>query len=75
MCVEELEQTDANLAYVTPAHQYPTGMIMPVGRRSQLLRWAKKDPTVILLKMHYDSESPLSGKTNSAMQGLMMGKM
>ena len=38
MCVEQLEQTDANLAYVTPAHQYPTGVIMPVGRRSQLLR-------------------------------------
>lgn len=44
MCVEQLEQTDANLAYVTPAHQYPTGVIMPVGRRSQLLRWAKKRP-------------------------------
>ena len=62
MCVEQLEQTDANLAYVTPAHQYPTGVIMPVGRRSQLLRWAKKDPDRYIIEDDYDSEFRLQGK-------------
>ena len=72
--MEELEQTDANLAYVTPAHQYPTGMIMPVGRRSQLLRWAKKDPDRYIIEDDYDSEFRYQGKPIPAMQGLDDGE-
>ena len=74
MSVEELEQTDANLAYVTPAHQYPTGVIMPVGRRSQLLRWAKKDPDRYIIEDDYDSEFRYQGKPIPAMQGLDDGE-
>ena len=74
MCVEQLEQTDANLAYVTPAHQYPTGVIMPVGRRSQLLRWAKKDPDRYIIEDDYDSEFRYQGKPIPAMQGLDDGE-
>ena len=70
MCVEQLEQTDANLAYVTPAHQYPTGVIMPVGRRSQLLRWAKKDPDRYIIEDDYDSEFRYKGKPIPALQGM-----
>lgn len=74
MSVEELEQTDANLAYVTPAHQYPTGVIMPVGRRSQLLRWAKKDQDRYIIEDDYDSEFRYQGKPIPAMQGLDDGE-
>lgn len=70
MCVEQLEQTDANLAYVTPAHQYPTGVIMPVGRRSQLLRWAKKDPDRYIIEDDYDSELRLSGQPIPTLQSM-----
>ena len=62
MCVEQLQKTDANLAYVTPAHQYPTGVIMPIGRRSQLLGWAKKDPDHYIIEDDYDSEFRYHGK-------------
>ncbi len=34
------ESTDADIAYVTPSHQYPTGIVMPIGRRMELLKWA-----------------------------------
>ena len=74
MFVEQLEQTDDNLAYVTPAHQYPTGVIMPVGRRSQLLRWAKKDPDRYIIEDDYDSEFRYQGKPIPAMQGLDDGE-
>ncbi len=40
MRVDELEKTDAQLAYVMPSHQYPLGTVMPVKRRMQLLAWA-----------------------------------
>ena len=74
MCVEQLEKTDANLAYVTPAHQYPTGVIMPVGRRSQLLRWAKQDSDRYIIEDDYDSEFRYQGKPIPAMQGLDDGE-
>lgn len=74
MSVKQLEMTDANLAYVTPAHQYPTGVIMPVGRRSQLLRWAKKDPDRYIIEDDYDSEFRYQGKPIPAMQGLDDGE-
>ena len=35
-----LQQSGASVAHVTPSHQFPTGMIMPVRRRAELLAWA-----------------------------------
>ena len=37
---DALERSGARLAYVTPSHQFPLGLTMPAGRRSQLLQWA-----------------------------------
>lgn len=68
--VEVLNQTDANLAYVTPAHQYPTGVVMPVGRRSQLIRWAKEQEDRYIIEDDYDSEFRYHGKPIPALQGL-----
>lgn len=70
LCVEFLNQTDANLAYVTPAHQYPTGVVMPVGRRSQLIRWAKEQEDRYIIEDDYDSEFRYHGKPIPALQGL-----
>ena len=69
-----MQKTDANLAYVTPAHQYPTGVIMPIGRRSQLLGWAKKDSDHYIIEDDYDSEFRYHGKPIPAMQGLDDGE-
>ena len=43
------------LAHVTPAHQSPTGVTMPVSRRLELLSWAR-ERSVWLLEDDYDSE-------------------
>ena len=40
MKVSELEESEADIAYVTPSHQYPTGIVMPIRRRMELLKWA-----------------------------------
>ena len=34
--VDCLRQTEAQVAYVMPSHQYPTGISMPIGRRMEL---------------------------------------
>ncbi len=33
MRIDELEESKAAVAYVMPSHQYPTGIVMPIGRR------------------------------------------
>ncbi len=67
--VDELEQSGADIAYVMPSHQYPLGIVMPIQRRLELLRWAaiKKDRYII--EDDYDSEFRYKGKPIPALQG------
>ena len=75
MCVEQLQKTDANLAYVTPAHQYPTGVIMPIGRRSQLLgRAEKRSRSLYYREMIMTASSDIMENQSPAMQGLDDGE-
>ena len=76
MIPEALERSGANLAYVTPSHQFPMGMTMPAGRRSRLLHWAYAAPDRYLIEDDYDSEFRYSSRPIPAMQGLdRMGKV
>jgi GntR family transcriptional regulator/MocR family aminotransferase len=52
---KRLANTEARLAYVTPSHQFPLGGVMPIGRRHQLLAWAKKFDAYVI-EDDYDSE-------------------
>lgn len=69
MQVELLEKTDADIAYVTPSHQYPTGIVMPLGRRLELLKWANKSGNRYIIEDDYDSEFRYKGKPIPALQG------
>ncbi|MBT2689412.1 PLP-dependent aminotransferase family protein [Bacillus sp. ISL-47] len=48
------------LLYLTPAHQYPTGTIMSIARRAELLNWADKEDAHII-EDDYDSEFRYKG--------------
>jgi GntR family transcriptional regulator / MocR family aminotransferase len=48
------------LLYTTPAHQYPTGTIMSIARRVELLNWAIKQDAFII-EDDYDSEFRYKG--------------
>lgn len=53
---------DGNMAFVTPNRQFPTGVVLPMERRQQLLKWAyEKD--AILIEDDYDSEFRHRGKS------------
>lgn len=56
MRLDALQKSGAQLAYVMPAHQYPTGIVMPIGRRMELLRWASEKEGRYLIEDDYDSE-------------------
>jgi GntR family transcriptional regulator/MocR family aminotransferase len=43
------------LVYVTPSHQFPLGMTMPLPRRLALLDWAERHDAAIV-EDDYDSE-------------------
>ena len=68
MQVSGLNKTDARLVYVMPSHQYPTGTVMPIGRRNELLKWAGKEQDRYLIEDDYDSEFRYKGKPIPSLQ-------
>ena len=69
MKVTELEKSGADIAYVTPSHQYPTGVIMPIRRRMELLKWACEAQGWYIVEDDYDSEFRYKGKPIPALKG------
>ena len=69
MRISKLRESGADIAYVTPSHQYPTGIVMPINRRMELLRWAAEEPGRYIVEDDYDSEYRYKGKPIPALQG------
>lgn len=69
MDVSLLNKSKANVAYVTPSHQFPYGMIMPIARRLELINWAEENNGFII-EDDYDGEYRYKGKPIPALQGL-----
>ncbi|MCI9148650.1 MAG: PLP-dependent aminotransferase family protein [Hungatella sp.] len=70
MDIRALRNSRADIAYVMPSHQYPTGIVMPVGRRQELLKWAGEKKGRYLIEDDYDSEFRYKGRPIPALQGL-----
>lgn len=62
-------QSPPKLIYVTPSHQYPTGAVMSLARRQQLLGLARQHQAWVL-EDDYDSEFRFSGPPISSLAGL-----
>ncbi|WP_085723611.1 PLP-dependent aminotransferase family protein [Pseudomonas sp. R37(2017)] len=59
-CSELAKISDCRLTYVTPSHQYPTGVVMSLARRLELLAWAERTQGWIV-EDDYDGEYRYSG--------------
>ena len=68
MRADRLEGQPVRVAYVMPSHQYPTGAVMTIGRRAELLRWAEKEQDRYLIEDDYDSEFRYRGKPIPSLQ-------
>jgi GntR family transcriptional regulator/MocR family aminotransferase len=55
-----LPERDCRLLYLTPSHQYPTGVTLPLARRLALLDWAERVDGFIV-EDDYDGEYRYSG--------------
>lgn len=62
MKVEELFKEKVNAVYCMPSHQFPSGTVMPIGRRMELLKWAAGAQERYIIEDDYDSEFRYRGK-------------
>lgn len=69
IAIEKLPSNIRSAVYVNPSNQVPSGAVMPVGRRYQLLEWAAQNNSIII-EDDYDSELRYFGKPIPALQGL-----
>jgi GntR family transcriptional regulator/MocR family aminotransferase len=46
--VQELKKSQVAAVYVTPSHQFPTGTVMPIAKRLELLDWAARSHQTII---------------------------
>lgn len=59
-CAAMAGLSDCRVAYVTPSHQYPTGVVMSLARRLELLAWAERNQGWIV-EDDYDGEYRYTG--------------
>jgi len=59
----------ARLAVVTPSHQFPTGALLPLARRVELLAWASRSQAW-LIEDDYDGEFRFGGRPLAALKSL-----
>jgi GntR family transcriptional regulator/MocR family aminotransferase len=65
--VSALYESGAEAVVVTPAHQFPTGVVLSARRRAALIEWAERGDRLIV-EDDYDAE--LCGERVGALQGL-----
>lgn len=70
LSAEALEDSGANLCYLTPSHHFPTGVTMPAPRRAQILAWAAARAGRYVLEDDYDSEFRFDTRPLPSLQGM-----
>ena len=68
--ISKLEENQVDIAHISPSHHYPTGIVMPVSRRYELLGWAAKSENRYIIEDDYDSELRLSGQPIPTLQSM-----
>ncbi|WP_205136030.1 PLP-dependent aminotransferase family protein [Virgibacillus halotolerans] len=68
--IKEVESSHANFIFVTPSHQFPTGKIMPITRRIELLNWAAEADNRYIIEDDYDSEFKYETNNIPSLQSL-----
>lgn len=66
----ELAAKQVQILHISPSHHFPTGIIMPVSRRYELLGWAAAEAGRYIIEDDYDSEFRLAGRPIPTMMGI-----
>lgn len=68
--ISDLEMQNIDILHISPSHHFPTGTIMPISRRYELLGWAAKSDLRYIIEDEYDSEYRLNGQPIPTMQSI-----
>lgn len=66
--IEPLKNYSDVAVYVTPSHQFPLGMSMPIDRRIKLLNFANQEAECYIIEDDYDSEFRYNEKPLPSLQ-------
>lgn len=68
--IDTLKKSDVSILTITPSHQFPTGTIMPISKRLQVLHWANMSSNNYVIEDDYDSEFRYVGKPIDPLKSL-----
>ncbi|WP_429945950.1 PLP-dependent aminotransferase family protein [Bibersteinia trehalosi] len=67
---------NVNVLHTSPSHHFPTGLVMPIAKRYELLAWAAEKTDRYIIEDDYDSEFRFVGQPIPALQSIdMLGKV
>jgi|LGVE01.1.fsa_nt_gb GntR family transcriptional regulator/MocR family aminotransferase len=66
--IDPLAEFNNSAIYVTPSHQFPLGISMPIDRRIKLLNFSKKSDNIFIIEDDYDSEFRYNEKPLPSLQ-------
>ena len=70
LSVSELKCSNANIAHISPSHHFPSGIVMPIKRRHELLMWANEKNERYIIEDDFDSEFRFSGRPVQTLQSI-----
>ncbi len=62
-----LRKSKADAVHISPAHHFPSGAVMPIARRSEIMKWATEKEGRYIIEDDYDSEFRRTGLPVPAM--------
>ena len=65
----------AQVLHLSPSHHFPTGLVTPLQRRQELIRWAAASGDRYIIEDDYDSEFRFNAHPVSAMAALDPGRV
>lgn len=70
LSISDLEKSKSNVIHISPAHHFPTGIVMPIQRRQEILNWANKREDRYIIEDDYDSEFRFTGRPIQTLQSI-----
>lgn len=70
LSISELKKSKTNIIHISPAHHFPTGIVMPIQRRQEILKWVNEREDRYIIEDDYDSEFRFTGRPIQTLQSI-----
>lgn len=67
---DRLASSDVQIAHISPNHHFPTGIVMPISRRHELLNWVNQSDDRYIIEDDYDSEFRFTGRPIESLKNI-----